>query len=114
MDTKKLKLTVEGHATPEESPQHSEICSAASALAQAMVYAMSRHRDGALLKEMDYRPVPGDLLARIYAEDGQEERAREVFTLFGYGMELLAKSHGCSVEMVWDGRKILPDEEEKA
>ena len=42
MNSKRLKLTVTGHAMPEESPQYKEICAAVSAMAQSMMYAISK------------------------------------------------------------------------
>lgn len=111
MNTARQKLTVKGHATPEESEQFSEICSASGALAQAMVYAATRAVEGAAVKELDYKPERGDLMVKIYPEAGYEKTVQEIFRLYGYGMELLAKSHPCSVTMIFDGEKIIPDKE---
>ena len=111
LNTKRHKLTVQGHAEPEECGEFRQICSAASALAQAMVYAVTRARDGRLLKGLDYKPDTGDLSAKLYAEDGGDEEMEQIITLYGYGLELLARSHPQSIEMVWDGEKIIPYKE---
>lgn len=111
MNTNRLKLTIKGHAQPAETEQYREICSAASAIAQSMVYAISRYNDGSALKELDYRPDPGNLMVRLMPEEKQEEPLKMIMTLYGYGLELLAKSHPYSVQMIWDGAKIIPDKE---
>lgn len=111
MDMNRFKLTVQGHAMPEETEAYREICSAASALAQAMVYAVTRFKEGAALDTMEYRPDSGDLMVKMRAEEGYEKQMRQVWETYGYGMELLAQSHPQSVEMIWDGAKILPGEE---
>ena len=111
MDTNHLKLTVQGHAMPDESAAYKEICSATSALAQAMVYAVTRYKDGATLNDLKYRPDTGDLMVHMFAEEGFEEQMRRIWEVYGYGMELLAQSHPQCVEMIWDGAKVLPNEE---
>ena len=114
LNTKRHRITVQGHAEPEESPEYRQICSAASAITQAMVYAVTRAAEGRLLKGMDYKPDTGDLCAKLYPEDGMDEKMEEIITMYGYGLELLARSHEKSVEMVWDGEKIIPDKEMKS
>ena len=111
MDTKHLKLTVTGHALPSETDAYREICSAASALAQALVFAVTRYKEGAALNELDYRPDSGDLMVHMFAEEGYEKQMREIWEVYGYGMELLAQSHPMSVKMIWDGAKVLPGKE---
>ena len=106
LNTKRLKLTVQGHAQPEEMEKYRECCSAASAIAQSMVYAVSRYNDGSALKEMDYKNDPGDFRVKMYAEENAEKALQMIMTLYGYGLELLAQSHPQSVEMIWDGAKI--------
>ena len=110
LNTARFKLTIEGHAQPEESDQYKEICSAASALAQAMVYAVTRYREGTLLKELDYRPDSGDLMVHMFPEAGDGMEIRRIWELYGYGMELLALSHQQSVTMIRDGKRIREDE----
>ena len=111
MNTKRHKLTVKGHAMPDEGDQYREICSASGALAQALAFALTRAEEGRLLKSFDYRPDRGDLLILAIPEEKQDEKIEQIFTLYGYGMELLAKSHPCSVQMIWDGEKVIPDKE---
>ena len=111
MDTNHLKLTVTGHAKPEETDAYREICSAASALAQAMVYAVTKYKEGAALDTLDYRPDSGDLMVKMIAEEGYDKQMRQVWELYGYGMELLAQSHPQSVKMIWDGAKVIPGKE---
>lgn len=111
METKRLKLTVKGHAMPAETEAYKEICSAVSALAQSMVYAVTKYKDGAVLDEMQYRPDTGDLMVHMRAEEGFEKQMQQIWELYGYGMELLAQSHPMSVTMIWDGARVLPEEE---
>lgn len=115
MNTARLKLIIKGHATAEESQQYREICAAASALAQSMVYSISKmdNAEGAL-RSIQYRDDPGDLFVLIMPEQWAENMIKNRFRNFGDGLELLAKSHPQSVSMIWDGGKILPDKEEKA
>lgn len=111
MDSNRLLLTVKGHAMPEETDAYREICSASSALAQAMVYAVTRYKEGAALDILDYRPDSGDLMVKMRAEEGYEKQMRAIWEVYGYGLELLAQSHPMSVEMIWDGAKVLPGKE---
>ena len=110
MDTKRLKLSINGHAMAEEGPQHKEICAAASALAQGLVFSISKSD---AKKDIQYRPDPGDLFLLVIPEKGLDALIRIRFALYGDGMELLAKSHPQSVEMIRDGKKILPDKEDE-
>lgn len=110
MDTKRLKLSVKGHATPEESGKHKEICAAASALAQALAYSISKSD---AKQEMQYRPDPGDLFLLVIPEKGMDALMKIRFALYGDGLELLAKSHPYSVTMIRDGKRILPDKEDE-
>lgn len=112
MNTGRLKMTVKGHALPEECGEdYGKICNAVGALAQGMVYAVTRYEEGAALDSMDYRPDSGNLMIRMKAEEGYENRLRGIWDLYGYGLELMAKSHPQSVEMIWDGAKVIPDKE---
>lgn len=111
MNTKRLKLTVKGHAEPEESESYKEICAACSAIAQAMVYAVTRYEEGAALDEMDYRPDRGDFMVRMRPEKGYEKRMETIWNLYGYGLEAMARSEPQSVEMIWDGARVRPDKE---
>ena len=109
MNTARLKLTVKGHAEPAEMEKYKECCSAASAIAQSMVYAISRYNDGSALEKLEYRNDPGDFMVKMLPAQKAEKQLQTIMTLYGYGLELLAKSHPQSVEMIWDGAKILPD-----
>ncbi len=113
INTARFKLTVKGHAVPEESEQYREICSAVSALAQALMYSISKlPRDA--MKSLEYRPEPGDLLIRAFPEEWAELSTRNKFKTYADGMELLALSHQQSVTMIRDGEKILPQKEGQA
>lgn len=112
METKRLKLSIKGHATPEESEQYKEICAAASALAQSLMYSISKYDDvQKAVKSIQYRPDPGDLFLLVIPESWADMVMKHRFKVYGDGLELLAKSHPYSVTMIRDGEKILPDEE---
>ena len=114
MNTTKLKLTVEGHATPEESEQYKEICAAASALTQSLAYTVSRYNGGdGTMKSFEYRPDPGNLLLRVYAETWAEREFRHRFEIYGDGLQMLAEGHPQSVRFIRDGERIIPKEESK-
>lgn len=120
MTTNRYKMTVTGHAQPEESAEYKEICAAVSALTQSLAYSISKLNEerGALeqgaLKAFDYRGDPGDMKLKAYPEKWAEVVIRQRFRTYGDGLELLAKSHAEAVTMIRDGERILPDEEEKA
>ena len=112
MQTSKYKLTVEGHALPEESEQYREICAATSALAQSLAWTISKgKRFGA--KAIEYRPDPGNLMLRVFPEMWENTAYSNAFRVIGDGFELLAKSHPQSVTFIWDGERILPDKEDE-
>lgn len=109
MNTARYKLTVKGHAMPEEGEQYKEICAAASALAQALAYSITKlPRDA--MKSFEYRPDPGDLLIRAYPEEWAELVTKNRFKTYADGLELLAMSHPQSITMVLDGEKITEKE----
>ena len=114
MNTARWKLTVDGHATPEESDEYREICAAASALAQSLAYACSKYNDGeGTMKSIEYRPVSGNLLFRVYPETWAETAFRHIFRIYGWGFRLLAESHPESVTFIQDGeRAIAPQAKE--
>lgn len=111
MNTARLKLTVEGHAQPEESTEYKEICSAVSALSQALAYTIARYNGGeGAMKAFDYRNDPGNLRIKVFPEPWAERELRHRFQIYGDGMELLAQSHPQSVTMIRDEEKILTKE----
>lgn len=110
IDTKRMKLTVEGHAMPEESEDYQLICTAASALAQGLAYTISR--SGERIKSIEYRPEPGDLMLRAWPAEA-EEKIQEKFENYADGMQLLAESHPCCVTMVRNGARIIAKEDRK-
>ena len=113
MDTKRLKLSVKGHAKAEENEKHKEICAAASALAQSLMYSISKYDDvQKAVKSIQYRPDPGDLFLLVIPESWADMVMKHRFKVYGDGLELLAKSHPYSVTMIRDGKKILPEEDE--
>ena len=122
MDTKRLKLSVKGHATPEESEKYKEICAAASALAQSLMYSISKYDDIAKITDsIQYRGDPGDLFLLVMIDRSKtwdlerlhyEQAIMDKFMVYADGMELLAKSHPYSVTMIRDGKRIKPEEDE--
>ena len=114
MESKRLKLSIKGHATAEESEQYREICAAASGLAQSLMYSISKYDDvQKAVKTIQYRPDPGDLFLMVIPESWADMVLKQRFKVYGDGLELLAKSHPYSVSMIRDGKKILPDEEDE-
>jgi uncharacterized protein YsxB (DUF464 family) len=113
LNTARFKMTVKGHANPDESSEYQAICNSVSALAQGMVYSVSKyHKDEEPLRTFEYRNDPGDLLLRAWPEEWAEIGIRRRFRIYGDGLELLAKSHPECVTMIWDGERILPESEE--
>lgn len=112
MNTARFKLTVKGHATAEESEQYKEICASASALAQSLLYSISKFNtdEKQALKSLEYRRDFGDMMVRAWPEEWAEHSIRKRFQIYGDGLELLAKSHPVSVHMIWDGEEIIPEE----
>ena len=114
MNTARLKLTVKGHAMPDESPQFKEICAACSALVQALAYTITKfNHEGDALELFKFQDEPGNVILKVKPSEWAERSIRRRFNEYGDGLELLALSHPCSVEMIWDGEKILANGEEK-
>lgn len=114
MNTARFRVTVEGHAMPEESADYSQICAAVSALAQSLAWSISKYNNGeGAMKSFEYRPEPGNMLIRVWPEYWAERAFRNRFKNYGDGFELLAKSHPQSVTFIWDGERILPEKEEE-
>lgn len=108
LNTAKFRLTVEGHAMAEETKEHSEICAAVSAMAQALAYTITRYeKDHESIKGMDYRSEPGDFLLQIQPEDWAESFIRKRMQTYGDGLELLAGSHPESIHMIRDGEEVI-------
>ena len=113
MNTARFKLTVEGHAQPEESEDYRQICAACSALAQSLAWSVSKYNDGeGAMKSFEYRPDAGNLLIRVWPEAWAEASFRHKFRNYGDGFELLAKSHPCSVTFILDGERVNQEKEE--
>jgi uncharacterized protein YsxB (DUF464 family) len=113
MNTARLKLTVKGHAQPTEGEQYREACSAASALAQGLMYTISLYNGGqGATKAIDYKNDPGDLFIKIFPEPWAERELQHRFRIYGDGMQLLAESHPQFIEMIRDGERILPEKED--
>lgn len=114
LSTKDFVLLVKGHALPEESERHAEICAAASMLAQALAYSVSKFQDqqnGIL--QIDYRDQPGNMLLHVIPEKWADAATRKRFKAYGDGLELLATSNPECVTMEWDGRPVKPEEGEQ-
>lgn len=113
MNTARLKLTVEGHAQPEESEEFQLICAASSALAQSLAYACSKYNGGeGTMKSFQYRPDSGNLLIKVFPETWAERFFRNIFDAYGWGMQLLAESHPQSVTFIKDGEKTIAAKED--
>ena len=111
VNTTRYRVTVKGHAQPEESDKYKEICAAASALAQALMYSLTKlPRDA--MKSVEYRQDPGDLLIRVFPEEWAELSVKNRLKAYADGMELLAISHPCSITMIRDGELIKEGKEE--
>lgn len=114
MNTARLKLTVKGHAQPEEGEQFREACSAASALAQSLMYTVSRYNGGeGAMKAITYKNAPGDLLIKVFPETWAERELKHRFQIYGDGLQLLAESHPEYITMIRDGERIITPKEEK-
>lgn len=112
MQTSKYKLTVEGHATAEESPLHAEICAGVSALAQALIWSISKvDLDNA--KALEYRTDPGNFMLHVFPKMHEYAAYSNAFRVIGDGLELMAKSNPESITFIWDGERILPDKEDE-
>lgn len=114
MNTKRLKLEVTGHAMPEEGDEFREICAAASALAQGLMYSIINYNDGeGTMKSIQYRDEPGDLRIKVFPETWAERAFRQRFDIYGDGLQLLAESHPQSVTFIRDGERIIATKEEQ-
>jgi len=114
LNSARTKLTIEGHAQPEESAQYKEICAAASALVQALAYSITKfNHEGDALELFKFDDTPGNVLLKVKASEWSERAITRRFNEYGDGFELLALSHPYSVEMIWDGEKILPEMKEE-
>ena len=114
LSTKDFVLLVKGHAQPEESERYRETCAAASMLAQALAYSISKFQEqqnGIL--QVDYRDEPGDMLLLVVPEKWAEATVRKRFRAYGDGLELLAQSNPESVQMEWNGKPVKPEEGEQ-
>lgn len=114
MNSQRLKLQIKGHAKEEENKDFHAICTGVSAIAQGMVYCISKMDDAeGALRSMQYRDEPGDVFVLIIPEQWAETMIRRRFRNFGDALEMMAKCHPESVSMIWDGEKILPDKEDR-
>lgn len=113
MNTARFKLTVKGHALPEETEEYSQICSAVSALAQGLAYTITKYEsDHNCIEELDYRNEPGDFFWQVKPEAWAEALIRKRMYAYGDGMEMMASCHPESVKMIYDGEEVEPFTEE--
>ena len=113
LSVEKFTLKIDGHAQPEESDRFREICAGASMLAQGLacsIVKFQREQNG--IREIDYRDTPGDMLLRVKPDPWAEATVRKRMRAYGDGMELLALAEPQSVQMVWDGIPVKPEEGE--
>jgi len=114
LNTARFKLTVKGHAEPDESDSYQQICAATSAIVQALAYSITKfNHEGDALKEFKFRDDPGNAELRVWPEEWAENSIKRRFNEYGDGLELLALSHNCSVSMIWDGEKIIQNGEDE-
>jgi len=112
MNSKRLKLTAEGHALAEESADHKEICNCVGALAQGLIYTVSRYNDGkGTMKSIEYRNEPGDLMIKVYPETWAEREIRHRFEIYADGLQMMAEAHPECVTFIRDGERIQAKEE---
>ena len=113
LNTARFKLEVKGHAQPEETKEYSEVCAAVSALAQGLVYTVTKYEsDHEAIGEMDYRNDPGDFLWRVKPDPWAEALIRKRMYAYGDGLEMMAACHPESVKMIYDGEEVQPFTEE--
>ena len=109
MNTKRLKLTIKGHAMPEEGPEYETACAAASAIAQGLAFTVAKYNNGkGAMKAFDYKNDPGNLFLKIFPEPWAERELMHRFEIYGDGLELLAESHPQYIQMIRDGERIIP------
>ena len=114
LNTASFKLTVTGHAEPDESDSYQQICAATSAIVQALAYSITKfNHEGDAMQSFKFQDEPGNVLLKVVPEEWAENSIRRRFYEYGDGLELLALSHSCSVQMIWDGEKILQAKEER-
>jgi hypothetical protein len=114
VNTGRYRITVKGHALPEESEDYQAICTAVSALTQALAYSIGKcGGDKSALKKMDYRADRGDMLIRAWPEPWAELGIRGIFRCYCDGLEMMAKVRPESVHMIWDGEEIRGEDNSK-
>lgn len=114
LSVEKFKVTVTGHAQPEEGENYRETCAATSMLIQGLAHSITKFQAAQNgIQEIDYRGEPGDMLLRIKPEPWAEATVRKRMRAYGDGLELLAMSEPQSVRMTWDGIPVEPEEGEK-
>ena len=113
MDTQEFLVMVKGHAQPEESEMYRETCAAASMLTQGLAHSLAKFEatQNAIL-QFDYRDEPGNMLLHVIPAKWAEAATRTRMRTYGDGMELLAMSNPESVQMIWDGKPVKPEEGE--
>lgn len=111
LNTARFKLTVKGHAQPEEHSEYQAICSGVSAIVQGMVYCIGKYdEEWGALKALEYRPEPGDVMVRPWPLTFAESAMRHKMNNFGDALELMAMAHPEAIHMIRDGEEIQPEE----
>lgn len=107
VNTARYKVTVTGHALPEENERYKEICNAVGALVQGLAYAVTKYeKDHDPFKSFEWRPVPGDTMLRVWPEEWAERTMRRYISIYADGIELLAMTYPESIHMIRDGEEI--------
>lgn len=107
VNTARFKVTIKGHAMPEENARYLEICNSVSSLAQGLAYALTKYeKEHEPFKRVEWRGEPGNTLLRVWPEEWAERMARGYVNIYADGMELLALSYPECVHMIRDGEEI--------
>ena len=111
INTGKFRVAVTGHAMPEETDEYREVCAGISAMAQGLMYCMTKYEsDHDALVSVNYRSDPGDLLIEVTPNTWAESAMRKRIRNYADGLELLAMEHPESVTMIIDGETVKPME----
>ena len=107
LDDRLLKLTVTGHATPEEGPDWKLVCNSVSVLAQGLVYSIAKFEENhdALLG-FDYKIDPGDMIVNPSPEEWARATIRKRMQIYGDGLQLVAENFPEYCRMTWNDMEI--------
>ena len=114
LSVERFTVVVKGHAMPDESKDYEQICAGASMLTQGLAHSIAKFQNQQNgIRRILYRGDPGDMVLTVEPESWAEATVRKRMRAYGDGMELLAMSNPESVEMIWDGIPVKPEEGEQ-